>query len=232
MKNHFGLCLLFIVILMFSCNSNKKVTTQLPKKVWNFDDLSQWQYASQTSNGIINYGLENGNLRLFSHANTRERTKVKTIEKFTTGIYTWRIFVPTMGVGDQTAIGAYLYKDDKHELDFEIGYGSKADRAKLKTIEDELIVHMTSQDNPHVSNTTKIKREQWYSFSILLENVEGHYKATWKIDNKTLQTAQLTYGQLTRFKIFCSVENISFIGDHIPTRNNYALFDSVTFQKQ
>jgi hypothetical protein len=231
MKNHCRLCLLFIVIFIFSCNTNKKVTIQLPKKVWNFDDLSEWQYASQLSDEKINYALENGNLRLFSHANTRERTKVKTIEKFTAGIYTWRIFVPKIGVGDQTAIGAYLYKDDQHELDFEIGYGKKTDREKLKTAEDELIVHMTSQDNPHVSNTSKIKREQWYHFSITLENVQGHYKATWKIDNQTLQTTQLTYGQLTRFKIFCSVENLSFVGDHIPTQNNYALFDSVTFQK-
>jgi hypothetical protein len=230
MKNHFGLCLLFILI--FSCNTNKKVITQIiPTKIWNFIDLNEWEYASQTSDGKINYDIENGNLRLFSHANTRERTKVKTIEKFSTGIYTWRIFVPEMGVGDQTAIGAYLYKDDKHEIDFEIGYGKKADRTALKTTEDELIVHMTSQDYPHVSSNAKIKREQWYNFSITLENVEGRYKATWKIDNRTLQTTQLTYGQLTRFKIFCSVENLSFIGDHIPTKDNYALFDSVIFQK-
>jgi hypothetical protein len=233
MKNHSGLHLLCIVILIFSCNTNKKVITTLkPKKVWNFDDLDQWQYASQLSDGKINYGLENGNLRLFSNANTRERTKIKTVEKFTTGIYTWRIFVPAIGVGDQTAIGAYLYKDDKHELDFEIGYGTKTDRAKLNATDDELIVHMTSQDHPHVSTNAKIKREKWYSFSITLENVEGRYKATWKIDNQKLQTTQLTYGQATRFKIFCSVENLSFIGDHIPTQNNYALFDSVTFQKQ
>jgi hypothetical protein len=232
MKNRFSFYLLFILIF-FSCNTKKTVITTLePKKVWDFNELNEWQYASQTSNDVINYRVDNGNLRLFSHANTRDRTKVKTIEKFGAGIYTWKIFVPEMGVGDQTAIGAYLYKDDKHELDFEIGYGTKADREKLQVAKDELIVHMTSQDNPHVSNTSKIKREQWYSFSILLKNVEGRYKATWKINHKTLQTTQLTYGQLTRFKIFCSVENISFVGDHIPTRNNYALFDSVTFQKQ
>jgi hypothetical protein len=231
MKNRFSLYLL--CILIFSCNTKKTVITTLePKKVWDFDELNEWQYASQTSNGVINYRVDNGNLRLFSHANTRDRTKVKTIEKFGAGIYTWKVFVPEMGVGDQTAIGAYLYKDDKHELDFEIGYGNKAIRKELEATEEDLIVYMTSQDNPSSSFIKTIMRNKWYTLSLELIDINGFYKVNWKIDDEIEHSVELNYGSSTRYKIFCSIENLPFIGDHIPTKNNYTLFNSVTFQKQ
>ena len=58
-------------------------------------------------------------------------------------------------------------------------------------------------------------------------NAKNKYVATWKIDDVVLTSKVLTYGTRTKFKIFCSLENLSFIGDHIPTIQNYTLFDWV-----
>jgi hypothetical protein len=48
--------------------------------------------------GLQNYWIEDGNLTIYTNANTWERTKIKTISTYTTGTYTWRIFIPEMGV--------------------------------------------------------------------------------------------------------------------------------------
>jgi hypothetical protein len=45
-----------------------------------------------------NYWIEDGNLTIYTNANTWERTKNQTISTYTTGTYTWRIFIPEMGV--------------------------------------------------------------------------------------------------------------------------------------
>jgi Tfp pilus assembly PilM family ATPase len=73
-----------------------------------------------------------------------------------------------MGVGDMASIGAFLYNDDTHELDSEIGYGKQASRLELNAASDDLLVYMTSQANPFQSIKNKIKREQWCTLSIKL----------------------------------------------------------------
>jgi len=40
---------------------------------------------------------------------------------------------------------------------------------------------------------------------------------------------QTSFGDETAFTVHCSVENLLFIGDHIPTQENYAVFDYVEF---
>ncbi|RVT80085.1 hypothetical protein EOD40_00835 [Flavobacterium sufflavum] len=198
-------------------------------RIWNFDDLNEWEDATQV--GIPNYWFKDGILHIFTNANTWDRTKIKSIATYTTGTYSWRVYVPTMGVGDCASIGAFLYSDDTHELDFEIGYGKETVRQGLNAVSDDLIVYATSQANPSHSFQSKIKRGQWYTLSITLAlNSQKKYIATWKIDNSILTSTTLTYGSSTKFKIFCSVENLSFIGDHIPYTQNYALFDWVEFK--
>ncbi|OYX81469.1 MAG: hypothetical protein B7Y83_17205 [Flavobacteriales bacterium 32-34-25] len=198
-------------------------------KTWNFSDINEWEDATQV--GVPNYFIENGSLRMFTNANTWDRTKVKSVSTYSTGTYSWRVFVPEMGIGDCASIGAFLYADDTHELDFEIGYGKETIRQGLNATTDDLVVYATSQANPSHSFQSKIKRGQWYTFTIELAlNNKKKYVATWKIDNQILTTRTLTYGTATKFKIFCSVENLSFIGDHIPATQNYALFDWVEFK--
>ncbi|HTG67123.1 MAG TPA: hypothetical protein VL859_12185 [Flavobacterium sp.] len=251
-KHYFKLASLLFAMFLFSCStqdlteetqsattsdsdtvemSNKTTSRVAPitSKTWDFNDLNEWQDATQVGNQ--NYWLEEGNLYIFTNPNTWERTKIKSVSTYTTGTYSWRVFVPTMGVGDMASIGAFLYADDTHELDFEIGYGNQDTRNGLNAVSDDLIVYATSQANPSHSFQSKIKRDNWYTLSIeLVLNSKKKYVATWKIDNQILTSKTLTYGTATKFKIFCSMENLTFMGDHIPKTLNHALFDSVEFR--
>ncbi|EFF57120.1 putative lipoprotein [Bacteroides xylanisolvens SD CC 2a] len=47
-----------------------------------------------------------------------DRFKVQTTTQFGSGRYEWRIYVPKFGMNDRASIGAFLYFDDGHELDF------------------------------------------------------------------------------------------------------------------
>lgn len=254
-KNYYKVACLSLGMLLFSCSSEdtidedqnprattnsstsetakttttKAATTQTSTSTtWDFNDLIQWEDATQV--GVPNYFIDNGSLHLFTNANTWDRTKVKSVATYATGSYSWRVYIPTMGEGDCTSIGAFLYNNDTHELDFEIGYGNQAIRQELNAASDELIVYYTSQANPYHSFQSKIKRENWYTLTINLAlNSKKKYVATWKIDDVVMTSKTLTYGTQSKFKIFCSVENLSFIGDHIPTIQNYALFDWATF---
>lgn len=250
-KNYYKAASFALAMLLFSCSTQDIIEDdQVPTtesnsstpemsrtttsrvstlKIWNFDDLNEWQDATQV--GVPNYFIENGNLNIFTNANTWDRTKVKSIATYATGSYSWRVFVPEMGVGDCASIGAFLYADDTHELDFEIGYGKETVRQGLNAASDDLIVYATSQANPSHSFQSKLKRDNWYTLTIdLALNTKKKYVATWKIDNQILTTKTLTYGTATKFKIFCSVENLGFIGDHIPYTLNHALFDWVEFK--
>jgi hypothetical protein len=40
---------------------------------------------------------------------------------------------------------------------------------------------------------------------------------------------QLSYGEDFPFRAFCSVENLDFIGDHLPAQDTYSLFDYVEY---
>lgn len=229
-------------LILFSCSPEEQINSENnensdfararntnPSNInWEFNDLNGWQDASL--DGMAGYYLENGSLKMFTNPNTWERTKVKTTSTYGAGIYSWRVYVPEMGVGDMSSIGAFLYKDDTHELDFEIGYGSQSIRQNLNAQEDDLVVYMTSQGNPFRSVQKTIKRNQWYTLTIELIPTSGNkYFANWKIDGTTMASAQLYYGSRVKFNIFCSMENLTFIGDHIPQRQNYALFDSVQY---
>jgi len=245
MKNITSKITPLIALLLFSCtpdsiideNSNAQTNSdnlfskpsRVSNTVWDFNDLSLWEDASL--NGLANYSIENGSLNIFTSPDTWERTKVKTISTYGEGTYTWKVYVPEMGVGDKASIGAFLYSNDTHEIDFEIGYGTQSKRTALNAQTDDLIVYMTSQGNPYHSEQVKIKREAWYTLTIDLKfNAKKRYVANWKINDVIKSTTELNYGKNTKFKIFCSVENLHFIGDHIPANQNYALFDSVEFK--
>lgn len=232
MRRFFKYQLSFIILLLISCSSRNKIEENKMSKIYNFNNLVGWRDFSLNKNGAINYSIDKGNLKIYTNENTWERTKIKTVVAYTFGIYNWRVYVPEMGVGDRASIGAFLFHDDAHELDFEIGYGTQVIRNQLAAQADDLIVYMTSQGHPFHSIHKKIKREQWYNLSLeLTKNSIGHYKVNWKINNILMGKIQLTYGEEKRFTIFCSLENLKFMGDHIPLKQNYALFDYVEFKE-
>ncbi len=45
------------------------------------------------------------------------------------GTYYWRTYVPAIGPSEQVSIGSWIYHDDHHELDFEVGPGKAEIRA-------------------------------------------------------------------------------------------------------
>lgn len=232
--NYFGL--VFIALTFSGCSSIENSKSKLGESIeninyynrWNFDSLNGWVDGSQNMNELINYTINNGVLNIYTRANTWDRPKVRTPKKiYKKGKYSWRVFVPEMGIGDMASIGAFLYNDDTHELDFEIGYGTTEVRQNLKASKDDLVVYMTSQANPFQSIPQKIKRKQWYTLGIELKIINEKYQVTWSIDNAELIKLDLNYGENHPFYIFCSVENLTFLGDHIPGQDNYALFDYV-----
>jgi len=230
------LATIIICFFLQSCSSLIFTkTTKIQKKPhaihWDFSTLDGWVNGSQNMKGIINYHIDNGNFNIHTRANTWDRPKIKTADKiYTTGKYTWRIFVPELGIGDMASIGAFIYNNDQHELDFEIGYGSSKIRKTLNTSQDEVIVYMTSQALPFKSIPKKIKSKQWYDFEIELIESNKNYEAIWYINNIEMNRLQLDYGDQYPFYIFCSMENLKFIGDHIPNQDNFAWFDYVKFE--
>lgn len=197
---------------------------------WDFNDPEGWVYYHQDDNPVPQYSFENGQLRIFTRANSLDRKKLRTKDKiYTTGRYTWKTFISDLGVGDQSSIGSWIYCDDHHEIDFEVGYGKQNVREELQAAPDEVIAYMTTQDHPFQSVPVKIKKG-WHIFEIDLSLVDGKYRVEWIIDGKTVSTVQQTFGKEFAFYIYCSVENLRFLGDHIASQENYALYDFVSYK--
>ena len=197
---------------------------------WNFKTLDLWPGNSQAmdENGG-GYRLTGDTLRFETKQGTYERPKVGSIDRFTFGKYTWRVYVPMPGKNDQTSVGAFIYFDDQHEVDFEIGHGKEAVRIERNAGDDEVLAYMTSQDYPWFQEIIPVKAEKWYDLSIELKNADGKYKIIWSIDDKEVASVQTVFGDEIEFKILCSLENLKFIGDGPSSQDNYCLFDYVEF---
>lgn len=197
---------------------------------WNFNNLNGWVYGHQDDNPENQCDIKDGILKIYTRAHSWDRKKIRTTDKkYTTGRYTWKTYIPQMGEKDQTSVGSWIYCDDHHELDFEVGYGNEEIRKKLNASPDDMIAYMTSQDFPYASLPVTIK-PGWHLFEIDLTIKDDKYYATWSIDKKKQQEIQLGFGNEISFYIFCSVENLKFIGDHIPQQENYGLFDFVQYK--
>lgn len=223
---HYQYYLLLLLILL-----SGSTLAQSPKKVrWNFNNMDGWEYAHQDDNPQQQCSIEKGKLRIFTRAESVDRKKLRTTDKiYTTGRYTWRTYISAMGVGDQSSIGSWIYCDDHHEIDFEVGYGKKEVREKLQAKPDEMIAYMTTQDHPFQSVPVKVK-VGWHLFEIDITSVDGKYKVDWLIDRKTESSVQQTYGDGIAFHIFCSVENLKFLGDTPASQDNYGLYDYVKYK--
>lgn len=203
---------------------------QSPQKAkWNFNDLKGWVYCHQDDNPAQQCEIEKGKLKIWTRKESADRKKMRTKDKiYTTGRYTWRTYISEMNLGDQTSIGSWLYCDDKHEIDFEVGPGNEQIRKRLKVGEKDLVVYMTTQGNPY-HTTPMLIRPGWHIFEIDITSVDGYYRVEWLIDGKSKAVVQQTYGKEIAFYIYCSVENLKFLGNHPATQDNYGLFDYVKY---
>lgn len=215
-----------------------------PKNIyeWNFKNPAQpdWIMANQNDNKDIimhKFGVYDKNvqdkavLQMDTRKGMYDRTKVKTIQTFKAGIYTWRAYIPPMKIGDQVSVGSWLYNDDHHELDFEVGPGTDKDRNTLRAKGGDAIVFITSQGNPFDQQKVLITEDAWHTFQIILKlNARKHYVVTWRIDGKDCFTRELHFGEEHPFHIFCSVENLKFLGDHPTTQNYTGVWDFVKYE--
>lgn len=195
---------------------------------WDFDNLNGWATYSQDENPNPQIELNNGVMKIWTRQGSLDRKKAATIDRFTTGTYRWRTYVAQPGVGDRASVGSWLYCDDHHEIDFEVGYGKATDRAKYMAKEDEILAWMTTQDHPFSSEAYPIKAG-WHDFQIDLSLVGGKYLVRWSIDGVERHRVQQTFGVEYAFKIYCSVENLNFVGDTPASQDNYGLFDWVSY---
>lgn len=196
---------------------------------WDFKDVSEWKYEHQDTSTVTQWYLEGDSLVIYTRANTRDRQKMRSARNcYSYGMYEWRISVPDVPAGEQASTAGFLYFDDTHEIDFEIGYGNESARKLVGAKDGEVLACMTNQAGPFISNYVAIT-PGWHTFALQLKNNGGKYDVSWIIDGKVRQTQLLTFGEGYNFYIYCSVENLLFIGDHIPAYDTYAKFDYVTF---
>lgn len=183
------------------------------------------------------YQLENGNLKITTRPHSEDRVKIKTIEnRYGEGVYSWRIYVPQFDLYDQCSIGAFIYHDKpgalNYELDFEIGSGTKQHREELNAKANEIVVHCTSQHRPFSTELFLISSEAWHDFRIELKEVNKKYVATWTIDNQLVKTLITDIDADVQFAIHNSLENLKFMGDQQPTKENYTLMALTSYRMQ
>ncbi len=219
-----------ISLALFPVTFSQQISDAPSKnKVWDFNNFEGWTLNSQDDNPDNQASISNGCLKIFTKKGSLDRKKARTNEKiYTTGRYKWRTYVPKMKAGDQTSVGSWIYCDDKHEIDFEVGPGKAAERARLGAKGSELLAYMTTQGNPYSSIAVVIK-PGWHIFELDLSSVNGKYKVQWLIDGKLKHTVQQNFGPEVAFYIFCSVENLKFVGDHPSTKDYTAQFDRVEY---
>uniref|UniRef100_A0AB33JH18 Toxin-antitoxin system protein n=1 Tax=Prevotella sp. GTC17260 TaxID=3236796 RepID=A0AB33JH18_9BACT len=228
----------------FSNNPISEITTpandslvESKKQTWQFDTFGKdWQIANQ-GNDAVNHASVIANdeckdgkaLKIYTEANSQQRKKIRTVKQYGAGLYTWRTYISDLGETERTSIGSWLWHDDKHELDFEVGSGTGKERKALNLADDEVIAYMISQANPWLHQKVRIKKNSWHIFQIDLKLVNDKYLATWLIDGTPYAIQQLAFGEENPFYIFCSVENLKFVGDTWPYQTNYGLWDYVTY---
>jgi len=193
---------------------------------YDFETFDDWQYSHQDTCTKMQYRIADGNLFLSTRAGTYDRTKARLKSvKLGVGKSSCRVFVPTMYAFDQTSIASFLYCDDKHELDFEIGYGKAEVRALHNAKENEVLCYMTSQGYPFQSEIVKLEMGHWYVIDIDITLKDGAYFVQWLIDGEVKATLQQTFGEEVKFTPVLSLENLKFLGDHIPKNNYEVEFD-------
>ena len=232
-KNTFILC---SSVLFLSCGVVKNLfMEETPSLLENFDSQKEFQsnWINNSWKSPASYFLENGKLKITTRPNSKDRVKVRSKQKFTTGIYTWKIFVPKFKAYEQVSIGAFLYHNEtkEFEFDFEIGFGQKIDREKINLKEDQAIVFCVSQFSPSNSSHFGVKMGEPSEFKMELIDVDGFYLVKWFINNQKVKELQTKVKSTIKFKAHCSLENLHFMGDVKTSSENFVLFDRFSFQK-
>jgi hypothetical protein len=234
--NYIPILLLISIITFSSCGTFSELFMKESKPFQeDFENeitfKKDWKNNSWKSPD--SYSIENNKLKITTRAATKDRVKVRTKRRdFTTGLYTWRIFVPEFKLYEQISIGAFLYhnEEEEFEFDFEIGPGQKLDREKINLKNDEAIVFCVSQFSPSNSGHFAVKMNEYSDFKMELLNVDGFYLVKWYINNNLVKTLQTNVRSTIKFRVHNSLENLHFMGNKKTSSENYVLFDSFSYE--
>jgi hypothetical protein len=226
-------------VLCGSAQASGSVFIDLPSTLMSTD-------ASQCYGGCLDTGAgQYYAAAAFGASTTVIYTRPETLErvKLTTasggmglGDYSWRVYLPPSPADDAISTGMFLYSDsnpdDRHELDFECGYGKAVDRSNNGANGGgEVLCFMTSQGLPWAQQITTLATGAWHTFKLSLSLAPtGNYRALWSIDNTRVFAKFLGYGPGVTFKPYISVEHLPFMGDRLPPAHGYeAYFDSFQY---
>ena len=65
---------------------------------------------------------------------------------------------------------------------------------------------------------------------MLISGLNNHYLIEWYIDNVLVKTLQTNIHTDIKFSVHNSLENLQFIGEQLPIKENYVLFDRFVFR--
>jgi hypothetical protein len=233
----------------------------------------RWEFSQDTAAGVApsgwqrepgssdyNFRAVGGNLTLWNTLTkdpSADRHKIQTSRTdFKTGTYEYKFFLPTPPEArTMTSIGAWLLwpgssdaKGNNRELDFEVGFGSDADRKSkglTSTDRNWALAYMTVQSDKssgqqHFWTVKAVRTGVWYIARFVLStDSKGRYIVQWRIyadgtKNPAVDFVQtLNYGPTgaypTTFYIVASLESLPFIGANLPTTSRSVQFDYVSY---
>jgi len=238
MNSFYKIILIFIFISLSSCTNIvflKKTVQENVPFADSFDNNETFHnnWEDDSFGNPKSYKIEKNNLKITTRPNSKDRIKVKTKRNdFGLGTYEWNIFIPTFKINDQCSVGAFIYHEGKtpYEIDIEVGSGNKEDREKVKAKPNEVIVHCTSQFKPYSSGIFKVNTEKWHNFKIELTEKNNKYLIKWYINNTLVKTLQSKIRIKHKFTVHNSLENLAFMGNNLPTKQNFVLFNSFTYK--
>ena len=236
MKKFFVFLVLFSAVEVACSKGLETDDDTVVSERFTASDIIDWTYEHQDTSTVNPCSLEGNVVCIKTRANTYDRAKLHTDKLYQDGTYTWKTYIPEVGEGDMTSVGSWIYCDDQHEVDFEVGYGTAEMRQKAHCSDGQLVACMTNQAFPYKSGYVPID-PGWHEFTIDMDLYDASgkgamfYEITWSIDGVEKQTLQTQYGTSSAtFRIYVSVENLKFIGSHIASQDNVGKFEWITFK--
>ncbi|KAL7752340.1 1,2-dihydroxy-3-keto-5-methylthiopentene dioxygenase [Sorochytrium milnesiophthora] len=216
------------------------------------DNLANWVDDSDKGGSSHDYQIKDGVLEFNLNPTTLQRSKVRLHERINgTGRHQWRVWTPAFKRGDPSSIGSYLYHNDFHEVDFEIGFGAEAFRKNLSMDSPDhdnyLVARLSSQAvdgkswKSHDSTQVGIQSNMWHQFTLdlnLADDGSQAYNMRWWIDGTLVKTSRQQWGPRDAGDGFwptMSLENLPFMAEGYNTEradrtSNIARFDEYLYQ--
>ena len=142
-----------------------------------------------------------------------------TEQIFTSGLYSWRIFIPELKGGEPSGVGTWISCDDRHEVRFSVSRGNELERHRAHCLPGEVLVHLSNLNGPSTQTSFPVSTG-WHEFAIRLDEVDGHYDIHWLIDGREKKQQSVNFGPETAFRICVSGDRYQWVKFRGITWNN------------